>query len=256
MSVFAYYAQYYDLLYHDKDYAAEARFVADLLRRHSPAATALVELGCGTGAHAALLAEAGFAVFGIDASADMIARAKARRAQAAPEVAQRLAFTLGDVREHVGTETYDAAISLFHVMSYQTTNRDLAQAFATARRALRTGGIFLFDSWYGPAVLQQRPERRIKRWQDETLRIVRFAEPVWHANDNCVDVNYEIVVTDTARKVLAEVRETHAMRYLFLPEVELLLDNAGFALEWHGEWLTGGELGSATWNACFVARAR
>ena len=35
-------------------------------------------------------------------------------------------------------------ISLFHVMSYQTTNADLLAVFATAAAHLRPGGLFLF----------------------------------------------------------------------------------------------------------------
>jgi hypothetical protein len=38
MSVFAAYSRYYDLLYRDKDYAAEARYVHELVQRHHPAA--------------------------------------------------------------------------------------------------------------------------------------------------------------------------------------------------------------------------
>jgi hypothetical protein len=36
LSVFAGYYRYYDLLYRDKDYAAEVRCVHDILRKHAP----------------------------------------------------------------------------------------------------------------------------------------------------------------------------------------------------------------------------
>jgi hypothetical protein len=36
-AVFADYARYYDLLYRDKDYAAEAEYVAGLIRKFHPA---------------------------------------------------------------------------------------------------------------------------------------------------------------------------------------------------------------------------
>jgi len=59
MKVFENYARYYDLLYHDKDYNAEAKFVHQLLQIHAPETRSILELGCGTGSHAVLLAELG-----------------------------------------------------------------------------------------------------------------------------------------------------------------------------------------------------
>nr|MBA2706707.1 SAM-dependent methyltransferase [Gemmatimonadaceae bacterium] len=55
MSVFGSYSRYYDLLYRDKDYAAESAYVASLLAVHAPGARSILEIGCGTGAHAAEL---------------------------------------------------------------------------------------------------------------------------------------------------------------------------------------------------------
>src|SRR2546428_4293452 len=61
------YSAYYDLLYRDKDYAAEARFVAELVRRHGgrpPAGVELLDLACGTGRHLIELARLGMVVAG------------------------------------------------------------------------------------------------------------------------------------------------------------------------------------------------
>jgi SAM-dependent methyltransferase len=74
-NVFDAYSRYYDLLYREKDYAAEADYVARLLRAHG-AGTELPEFGCGTGEHARLLAAHGYQVLGIDRSAQMIAHAE------------------------------------------------------------------------------------------------------------------------------------------------------------------------------------
>lgn len=55
--VFADYARYYDLLYRDKDYKAEAEYVARLIRKFHPATQNILELGSGTGIHARLLSK-------------------------------------------------------------------------------------------------------------------------------------------------------------------------------------------------------
>ena len=158
--VFDAYARYYDLLYREKDYAAEAEYVASHMRRHAPEAANILELGCGTGAHAEHLARLGYTVHGVDQSDPMLARAAVRKSGLPAKTAAQLSFGRGDVRTVRTGAHYDVVISLFHVMSYQTSNADLRAAFTTAAAHLRPGGLFLFDFWYGPAVLAQQPEVR------------------------------------------------------------------------------------------------
>src|SRR3954471_24084374 len=93
--VFDAYAAYYDLLYRDKDYPAEARYVQSLLRRHGISEGAVLELGCGTGKHAEHLVRLGYSVQGIDLSPSMVEIARRR---APPELAGRLQFSVGDAR--------------------------------------------------------------------------------------------------------------------------------------------------------------
>ena len=217
--VFDAYARYYDLLYRDKDYAAEAEYVASQIRAHAPRATRILELGCGTGAHAEHLARMGYTVHGVDLSPTMLARAAARTAALPPDTAARLSFGLGDVRTVRTGETYDAVISLFHVVSYQTADSDLAATFETAALHLRAAGLFLFDFWHGPAVLAQQPDVRSKRLEDDDIKVTRSAHPTLHVEQNVVDVNYHVRIEVKATGKIEEVRETHRMRYLFVPEV-------------------------------------
>lgn len=249
--VFDSYARYYDLLYRDKDYAGEAAYVAAHVRRHAPRAKRILELGCGTGAHAEHLARMGYAVHGIDQSETMLARAAARRATLAPEIASRLSFGPGDARSVRTGETHDAVISLFHVMSYQTSNADLQAAFATAAAHLRPGGVFVFDFWYGPAVLAELPERRVKLLEDERIKVRRIAEPALHPGENVVDVSYTVFIEDKAAGSTQEVRETHRMRYLFLPELALLRGDA-FAERASCAWMSDAAPDLRSWAGCQV----
>ena len=82
MKLFQEYAAYYDLLYQDKDYPREAEFVHHLIQREMPGAVSLLDLGCGTGAHASSFAEMGYSVHGVDQSAKMLAQANRRRRSA------------------------------------------------------------------------------------------------------------------------------------------------------------------------------
>src|SRR6478609_3000816 len=91
MSVFGAYSQYYDLLYKDKDYLGEASYVRSLIEQHYPGARSVLDLGCGTGRHALLLAESGYSITGVDRSAEMLSAAQTQLANASPALAARLA---------------------------------------------------------------------------------------------------------------------------------------------------------------------
>lgn len=255
MSVFDAYAAYYDLLYRDKDYASEAAYVHGLLQRHAPAVHDILELGCGTGGHAVELARYGYAVTGVDLSAAMVAQAQARTA-AMPQdgfsgFAPRPRFSLGDLRNYRDGNKYDAVLALFHVMSYQTGNSDLRAAMTTVAESLAPGGVFIFDCWYGPGVLTDPPVSRVRRLHDDGVAITRIAEPLHLANENRVDVHYEILVESPTGA--ERIEENHPMRYLFVPEVDLLLESAGLHRLDVKEWLTAEAPSVSTWNACFVA---
>jgi SAM-dependent methyltransferase len=194
-------------------------------------------------------------VHGADLSEWMLERAAARRATLPDDVALRLHFSHGDVRDvRLGVQG-DAIISLFHVMSYQSENADLQAMFATAREHVRSGGVFIFDVWYGPAVLADRPVVRVKELEDDEVKITRIAEPTLHPSRNLVDVHYRIIACEKKRGHYSETEETHRMRFLFSPEVELMATQAGFAVIDAHEWMSGRAPGFDTWGVCFVCRA-
>lgn len=248
--VFDAYAAYYDLLYRDKDYTGEAAFVRDLLRQQGIESGDILELGCGTGKHALHLARMGFCIQGVDMSPVMVATA---RAQLSAALSKQITFEEGDVRSVRLEHQFDAVISLFHVASYQTSNDDIAAMFQTAAQHLNAGGVFVFDCWYGPAVLTERPAIRVKRLESEAVNVLRIAEPVMHPNDNSVDVNYTVLVTPVDGEQTKIIHESHRMRYFFGPELRLLLAGAGFELASMAEWISGSEPGFGTWSVAVVA---
>ncbi|MRR16571.1 MAG: class I SAM-dependent methyltransferase [Deltaproteobacteria bacterium] len=253
-AVFADYARYYDLIYRDKDYPAETEYVVNLLHRFHPSVHSILELGSGTGIHASLLADKGFSVHGIEQSEEMLLRSRSLVKKSNMQ-SSRLTFDAGDIREVRLEKRFDAVIALFHVMSYQTSNDDVRRSFETVKHHLKPGGIFIFDVWYGPAVLTQRPSVRIKRMTDEKIEIARLAEPRLHINDNRVDVSYHMFVRDLSTQVVSELRETHAMRYFFRPEIECIADHSGLQILHAEEWLAGNPIGPETWGVCFCVQS-
>jgi SAM-dependent methyltransferase len=255
--IFSEYARYYNLLYGDKDYAGETDYISRLIHRFMPNAKSLLELGSGTGKHAILLTEHGYQVRGVERSEQMLAPARDLAAQEKARLKERSPlFEKGDIRSIRLNETFDVATALFHVISYQTTNEDLLDAFRTARVHLKEHGLFIFDVWYGPTVLTDRPLVRVKRVSDDALEVTRIAEPVMHAQENVVDVNYHIFIKNKATGQVSETNETHRMRYLFSPEIEVLLEQADFKLLHSEQWMSGRQPGFDTWGVCFIASAK
>jgi SAM-dependent methyltransferase len=254
LSAFAAYACYYDLLYRDKNYEAESEYIAGLLSQYAPDARTILDIGCGTGAHARDLARKGFVVHGVDISEGMLAQANETKAALEPRLREKIAFSHGDARTVELGRTFDAVVSLFHVMSYQTSNRDLLSAFASARRHLNPGGVFVFDCWYGPAVLTDRPKTVTKTFSDNELKLERLSEPTMDAERNTVEVSYTLKVTGKPGGD-ETIRESHLMRYLFTPELEMMLGANDLKLETSREWMTDKTPGFDSWNVCYVARA-
>jgi SAM-dependent methyltransferase len=253
VTVFGSYARYYDLLYRDKDYAGEARFVAGRIRARCPGARRILELGCGTGAHAVFLAREGFDVLGVDMSAGMLAAAEKRR-EALPEAeAARLRFSRADVRALRLGERFDAVVALFHVIGYQSSDDDLRTFVEAAAGHLAPGGVFLFDCWHGPAVVADPPVPRVRTIEDERISVVRRAEPVHLPAERLVDVAYRVAITDLESGRTREIRETHRMRYLFEEEVGRLLAGVGLDVVECGEWMTGLPAGPGSWNVYYAA---
>ncbi|MBF0405907.1 MAG: class I SAM-dependent methyltransferase [Candidatus Riflebacteria bacterium] len=244
--VFKNYSKYYDLLYKDKDYSLEAEYIRSLLKKHSPHAAEILEFGCGTGIHAHLLHKMGYQIEGIDLSEEMLEFGRKKH----PEIK----FHKGNIGNINLGKKFDAVISIFHVFSYLTSNEDLFNTFTTASSHLKEGGVLLFDCWYGPGVITDKPQTRVKRLENESISVCRIAESEIFPNNNTVNVNYTVLIKDKKTDSVEEIRETHKMRYLFTPEVEFLCERAGLKIQAVYKWLNTEEPDFQSWNACFIAR--
>ena len=77
VKVFQRYAEYYDLIYQDKDYEKECDFLEEIFQAYqSKPVKSILELGCGTGGHAIPLAKRGYELTGLDTSSVMLKQAE------------------------------------------------------------------------------------------------------------------------------------------------------------------------------------
>ncbi len=248
--IFKDYSKYYDLLYSDKLYEKEVNYIHGLIKKYLlQPAKSILNLGCGTGKHDIFLSEMGYNVTGIDISLEMLDVAQQSKKKNAH-------FLHGDLRTIRVNKIFDVVSSLFHVISYQTSDKDLQDAFLTAKSHLKPGGIFIFDCWYGPGVLNDLPAKRKKEVENAGLKIKRVSTPVMYPDQNMVEVQFDIEVVNKISGENFHLSENHKMRYLFLPELRKKLEAIGFDIVGEEEWLTGKKLGLDSWYACLIARIK
>lgn len=256
MNAFERYADYYNKIYQDKDYKKEAAEADYLIHNFSMKPDmekcSLLNIGCGTGKHDYEMTELGYAVKGIDISEKMIDIARNNYKKTIDSGS--LSFDTGNFQNYRTDEKFDVVTSLFHVVSYQNTNKEVLDSFHTANLALKNDGIFLFDAWYGPGVLCNLPEKRIKRIEDKENLLIRYAQPEMHFNENITDVNYDVIVINKENSIAGCFKETHSMRYFFKPEISNMLLQEGFELLACLDCSTLKEAGRNSWTVYFIAR--
>jgi SAM-dependent methyltransferase len=249
------YADAYDTLYQDKDYAAECDLIERVFREHGRGPVrSVLDLGCGTGNHAIPLARRGYEVVGVDRSEGMLARARVKAAEAL--AGQRVEFRQGDVRDVALGRPFDAAVMMFAVLGYQPANADVRAALRTVRGHLRPGGLFVFDVWYGPAVLRERPSQRIKVIPTADGQILRVASGKIDSLRHLCTVDY-LVWHLTREKPVTSTEESHTMRFFFPQELDLFLESESFEPVRLGDFPDyQRDPDDTTWNVLGVARAR
>jgi len=218
------YSKYYDTLYMDKDYGKECDFIVEAFKRHSPfKPVKILDVGCGTGGHLIPLARKGYEVVGIDKSEWMIsvAEEKIREHNLPARV------LVADVLDFNLDEKFDACIAMFAVINYIVQTDDLIKAFKNMRRHLKSGALFIFDYWYGPAVLTIKPSAKVKVVEKDGVKVIRTVVPELDTF-NCVQKTNYCLIAIREGRVMDEAREVHVLRYLFPQELVHYLNEAGF----------------------------
>jgi len=224
--VFLSYGKYYDIIYSDKDYEKECDFLEEIFKKYAEfMPKTILDVGCGTGGHALSLAKRGYKVTGLDLSGVMIQTAleKMRKEQVSID------FYKMDVRKLRLNQRFDACISMFATMDYITEDKDIQRTLLNIRDHLKKGSLFIFDFWYGPAVLTVLPSVRTKTIKKQGIRIVRVAEPRLDRLRHICKVDYHLLVTKRNR-IIDDVKETHVVRFFFPKEIKQYLEESGFKL--------------------------
>jgi len=216
-------AKYYDLIYRDlKDYGEESGKIDALLQRISPKPQRILDIGCGSGEHAALLnRDFSYQVDGLDIQPEFIAIAQSKSPGRRFEVGTMRDFNLGT--------RYDCLLCLFSSIGYVETLEGLGDALECFARHLMPDGWLILEPWITPDV-----------WRPGQVDVVEANDPVsgntiqrtrtghTEGNVSIIDIEYEIRSGENSHCL----KETHRLGLFTKEEMQKELENAGFKTTW------------------------
>lgn len=213
----------------------------------------VLDLGCGPGEHAALLASHGFEVVGVDGSAAMLEGARARVTTPAAR------FVLGDLAD-LGTlveGAFGAAICLGNTLPSIRTVESLTRMFAGLREHLLEGGVFVCQLLNYEKIIatgQRYLPITFRPVEDGTLLFLRVMEP--RAGGDLLF--FPTVLRhrpDAEPPVVVEASERVEVHGWTRPEVDSLLESAGFSdRRFYGSIAFAGYSALESGDLIFVAR--
>ncbi len=131
----------YDRLTNDIPYEAVLAFYRQLLERYGCKPASAVDLACGTGSMAVLLAREGLSVLGVDQSEEMLTLAADKSA----ELENPPYFIRQRMEKLRLPQPVDLVVCCLDGVNYVTEPAALRECFARVYKALNPGGLFLFD---------------------------------------------------------------------------------------------------------------
>ena len=134
-------ASSYDRLTNDVDYAAVVDFYRQILEKENLQPRTAVDLACGTGSVAVLLAEQGLEVTAVDMSEDMLCQASGK----AMEAELPIRFVCQRLEQLHLPRGVDLAVCALDSLDYITEPENCKEAIRRTYKALNPGGCFIFD---------------------------------------------------------------------------------------------------------------
>ncbi len=141
MNAYGALARSYDRLTNDVSYEAVVDFYFEILARENLRPRTAVDLACGTGSVAMLLAQRGLQVTGVDMSEEMLCVA----AQKAQNGKNRPLFVCQRLQQLRLPKAVDLAVCALDSLDYITDPADCEEAIRRIYKALNPGGCFIFD---------------------------------------------------------------------------------------------------------------
>ena len=132
----------YDAMMTDASYQKRVNWLERLFRKSRIPVETVLDLACGTGTIACLLAERGYRVIATDGSEEMLTQAMVKAAALEEKAPVFLHQAMPKLRL---LEPVDTVISTIDSLNYLTREKDIRETFRRVFRWLNPGGAFIFD---------------------------------------------------------------------------------------------------------------
>jgi len=140
-------ANYYDEIYHFKDYQKEAEKIETLINQYKKSpGNNLLDVACGTGNHIAYFKQH-YSVEGLDFSSEMLRIARKKH----PDVV----FYRGDMTSFKLKNRFDIITCLFSAIGHVKTKARMRRAVRNMASHLQPGGLMILEPWITPANFQK-----------------------------------------------------------------------------------------------------
>ena len=218
------YAQFYDW---ENAQTMARRDIAFWQRVAASSAGPIVELGCGTGRVTLPVARGGTQVIGVDLSAPMLTRARARVRRS--RLSRRVHLVRADIR-HLPFEParFDLVIAPYGVLQSLLQERDLAAALRAAHAVLRPGGRLVLELVADlPRWDEYRDALKLRGWRPGGKAHLTLVESVRQDRARGVTI-FEQEFVERRGTARTSRRFQLAFRTLSVPQMLRRLQAAGF----------------------------
>jgi ubiquinone/menaquinone biosynthesis C-methylase UbiE len=197
-----------------------AELLPSVLERFGVKPRTILDLACGEGAFAVAMAKKGLQVTGVDLSQYMLEFA----GEQAKKENVNVEFLLQDICSLPFEERYDLVTCWYDSLNYLLELEDLEKAFAGAYRALKKGGLFIFDmnTIYGLAVNWQLHPCNVEQDTSELFEIHR---PGYDSEKNIATLRITGFVKE--RNGWTRIDEEHKERGYSIEEIRQYLKKIG-----------------------------
>lgn len=222
MDIYQEYASLYDLSGQMAFSQKILPYIRRLLKHHMAQGKRMVDVACGTGTVAIALAKDGWCVYGVDASREMLAMARAK----AEERGASIKWSRQDMREFDLPQKVHLATCLYDSMNYMLTEEDLRASFARVFDVLLPGGLFFFDMNTIKALCKAWNNETYFIDSDDTCMVLKS-----HYNGRQKRSSVEVTCFQRVGTLYRRIKEEHVEQGYPRERINALLTEAGFSVE-------------------------
>ena len=198
-----------------------AGLLPSVLRKLKVSPTKILDLACGEGTFATIMAKKGYNVTGVDRSTEMLRFARQRAKKSRVDVR----FVRRDMRSLKFREEFDLVTSWYDALNYLLTLRDLERTFKGVYEALHRQGLFIFD--------MNTIHALAKLWQQYPSAVEQDTPKYFSIHRPSYDKNRLIAtlkITGFVRRngAWTRVDEDHREKGYTLTQIKKSLKRAGF----------------------------